>query len=285
MTGPAPAGYRILLCHRRKADLDRAEFQERYRAEVVDKSASLKPALGYVRCERLFQYEHPSLLHGLLANSRSGAAISLFSVLSGKEPPRLTGALLSREADEFDLVEQFAWESEAHVRSTLGAGGQAAAAELAARASRLVERTQVIAGPQYQLLPRTVVSPSTKLMFCLRRRPCDSTSEMQRYWLHDHGRLVVGLQPALKTSGYEQVHASLDPEIQELAGRFRVGKDELFEGAACLWYESAQKLAATLAEPACLRANLELQKDELKFVDGQRCQLVFGEERGADQLH
>jgi hypothetical protein len=278
MTGPTPAGYRILLCHRRKADLERAEFQERYRAEVVEKSASLKSALGCVRCERLFQYGHLNPLGHMLAKSRSWAAISLFSALSGKEPPRLTGAVLPRESDEFDLVEQFAWESEAHVRSTLGAGGQTAAAELAARASRLVECTQVIAGPQYQLLHRTVSSPSTKLMFCLRRRPADSPSQMQHYWLHDHGRLVVGLQPALKTSGYEQVHASQDPEIQELAGRFRVGDRESFDGAACLWYETPEQLAATLLERECLRANLALQKDELKFVDGQRCQLVFGEE-------
>jgi hypothetical protein len=275
----APAGYRILLCHRRRADLDRAEFQRRYQVDVVEKGASLKSALGYVRCERLFQYEHPNPLGDLLAKSRSWAANSLFAVLSGEKPPKLAGAPLPREADEFDLVEQFAWESEAHLRSTLGAGGHAAAAELAARASRLVEHTQVIAGPQYQLLPRTVASPSTKLMFCLRHRPADSVSKMQDYWLNDHGRLVVGLQPALKTSGYEQIHASPDPEIQELAGRFRVGNREAFDGAACLWYETAQELAATLIEPACLRANVMLQKDELKFVDGQRCQLVFGEER------
>ena len=246
----APAGYRILLCHRRRAGLKRPEFHRQYQLEIAKESVGLRASLGYTRCERLYQYDHPNPLGKLMANSRKWIATSLVSVLSGHKPPPLRGKPVPLEANEFDLIEQFCWESEAHLLSTLGSAGRSAAQQLAALIRPLVDHTQVIAGPQYQVLPRTAGSPKTKLMFCLRRKPGATRSEMQKYWLHKHGTLVGSLQPGLKTSGYEQIHASMNPEIEEdIASLLRVGDEESFDGAACLWYENPEELAATFIEP------------------------------------
>jgi uncharacterized protein (TIGR02118 family) len=274
-----PAGYRLLLCQRRPQGVTRSAFQQGAAALLDDAALRLRSALGFTRLERIDQVTHPNLLGHTMAKTRTWIPVALAALWTGKKPPR-PGNVVPEESREFDVIQEFSWDSEEHLLSTLGsANGKRAAEELAGLARPLVDHTSVIAGPQYPVLPREAGHPATKVMFCLRRRRGMDRGAMQTYWREQHGALVRSLQPKLKTRGYEQVHAATSTRVEELAALLRVGSRKPFDGAAALWYDTPQALLATFAQPACQRANVALQVDEPNFVDGNRCVLVFGEER------
>lgn len=116
-----------------------------------------------------------------------------------------------------------------------------------------------------------------KLVFCLRRLPHLSREEFQRYWSDRHGPLVRQHAPALRIRRYVQTHTS-DDALNATLQASRGGPDA-FDGAAELWWDSAEDLSAALATPEGRAAGAALLEDERRFIDLARSPLFVAEER------
>ena len=115
-----------------------------------------------------------------------------------------------------------------------------------------------------------------KLVFCLRRRATLSREEFQDYWRNVHGPLVRERAAAIGALRYVQVHTGYD----ELNAGLRAsrGGPEPFDGVAELWFESAEALAAGLADEDARRASAELLDDERNFIDLENSPLWIADE-------
>lgn len=277
-----PAGFRVQLLHRRRSDVTRKELQNFWAKERAPAALELARALGFTRYTRIDQVPHPNFLGAVMAGSRKFLAVELVALWTGKKLPPLEGSPFPLESEEFDTIDEFHYDSVDRLLASLGSPeGLAAARKLAKVTGGAIERTSAVIGPQYQVIERDRKS-STKVTFCLRRIADQERERMQSYWLHRHGALVVSLQPGLETRGYEQVHASSHPAFPEVASALGATELNVFEGTASLWYASAASLRKTFLKAECQRANFRLEEDELNFVDGQRCVLVFGSETTAE---
>jgi hypothetical protein len=273
-----PAGFRVQLLHRRRRDVTRKELQNFWAKERAPAALELARELGFTRYTRIDQVPHPNFLGTVMAGSRKFLAVELVALWTGKKLPALEGSPFPLESEEFDTIDEFHYDSVDRLLETLGSTeGLAAARKLAKVTGGAIERTSAVIGPQYQVIERDAKS-STKVTFCLRRIADQDRERMQSYWLHQHGALVVSLQPRLETRGYEQVHAASHPNFPEVASALGATELNVFEGTASLWYGSATSLKKTFLKAECQRANFRLEEDELNFVDGQRCVLVFGSE-------
>lgn len=105
-----------------------------------------------------------------------------------------------------------------------------------------------------------------RLTYLLRRRPELSAAEFHRYWLEQHGPLVAGHARRINALRYVQVHAVDDPANEAMA-EARGGMEPPYDGAAELWFESEQALAAAFTTDAGRTAAAELLEDEATFID------------------
>src|SRR5689334_13548622 len=269
-----PTGYRIQLCHRRRPGITRKEVQTFWQRVRAKTALALKPDLGFSRYTFIAQVAHPSLLGEVMAGSRKFLPVAIVNLLLGNAVPPLEGSPIPLEAEEFDVVDEFHYDSLEQL-ATVGLRGLSAAQKLAELTGNAVERTVAVIGPQYQVLP-CEGNEGTKVTFCLRRKAEQDRSTMQKYWLRKHGALVKSLQSRLECRGYEQVHTVPDTRFEEIAEIFGATEPTSFDGTASLWYKSESSLRRTFIKPACLAANYRLEQDEQNFVDDQRCVLVFG---------
>jgi uncharacterized protein (TIGR02118 family) len=115
-----------------------------------------------------------------------------------------------------------------------------------------------------------------KLVFLLRRLPHLSRAEFQRYWRETHGPLVARHADVLRIQRYVQTHAIETPYAEAI--RVPRGTGEPYDGAAELWWESLDDLAAAAATPAGQAAGAALLEDERRFIDLPRSSLFFCEE-------
>jgi uncharacterized protein (TIGR02118 family) len=116
-----------------------------------------------------------------------------------------------------------------------------------------------------------------KLVFCVRRKQGMSLEEFQRYWRESHGPLVAGNAEALRIRRYVQVHRR-DTSIDGPARHQRGIESEPYDGAAELWWDSLQDLAAAGETEEGRRAAAELLEDEQRFIDLPRSSLWLGDE-------
>ena len=116
-----------------------------------------------------------------------------------------------------------------------------------------------------------------KLIFCLHRLPHLSAEEFRQYWFERHAPLVRSYAATLGIRRYVQTHALEGPLNAAL--RESRGGPEPFDGAAELWWDSAEALAAVLSTDAGRAASLALLEDERKFIDLARSPLFVAEER------
>jgi uncharacterized protein (TIGR02118 family) len=116
-----------------------------------------------------------------------------------------------------------------------------------------------------------------KLVFCVRRKEGMGLDEFQRYWRETHGPLVAGNAEALRIRRYVQVHRR-ETSIDGPARQQRGIESEPYDGAAELWWDSAEDIAAALEADEGRRAAAELLEDERRFIDLPRSALWLGEE-------
>jgi uncharacterized protein (TIGR02118 family) len=104
-----------------------------------------------------------------------------------------------------------------------------------------------------------------KLVYCLKRRPEVSEDEFHRYWLEDHGALVMRLASTMGMKKYVQAHTLAVPlnEILQQSRELREG----YDGVAELWWESEDAIIDALSTPEGMEANAALMEDEAKFID------------------
>jgi uncharacterized protein (TIGR02118 family) len=115
-----------------------------------------------------------------------------------------------------------------------------------------------------------------KLMFCVHRRPDIDEDEFHRYWLEEHGPLVVSHAEALGISKYVQAHGTAPAAGAALAATR--GAPEAFDGVAELWFESTDALVAAAGTPEGRAAGEELLADEQRFIDHARSPIFLSEE-------
>lgn len=82
-------------------------------------------------------------------------------------------------------------------------------------------------------------------------------------------------KPQLKFRGYEQLHSLPDEYLAEFSQAFGNSQPTIFDGMASLRYSTQLELGELFMHPGFQSANAELAKDELNFVDGQECIVVF----------
>lgn len=120
-----------------------------------------------------------------------------------------------------------------------------------------------------------------KLTFCLHRKSGFSLEEFQDYWLNKHAPLVKSHAKTLRIQRYVQTHSS-EAALSDGVRKPRAGgldkAPEIFDGVAQLWFTSFENMAASLKDPAAIKAGKALLEDEAKFIDLARSPLWFGEE-------
>jgi uncharacterized protein (TIGR02118 family) len=116
-----------------------------------------------------------------------------------------------------------------------------------------------------------------KLVFCVRRKEGMDLADFQRYWRETHGPLVAANAEALRIRRYAQVHRR-DTSLDGLARQQRGIESEPYDGAAELWWDSAEDIAAALEAEEGRRAAAELLEDERRFIDLPRSSLWLAEE-------
>jgi uncharacterized protein (TIGR02118 family) len=102
-----------------------------------------------------------------------------------------------------------------------------------------------------------------RLVYLLRRKPELSLEEFHRVWREEHGPLVAFHQVRLGILRYTQSHRVDDPAYDPS----RRGMGQPYDGAAEVWWESEEALAAASASEAGRRANAEVLADEAGFID------------------
>jgi uncharacterized protein (TIGR02118 family) len=115
-----------------------------------------------------------------------------------------------------------------------------------------------------------------KLTFCVRRLASLSDAEFHRYWLQEHGPLVLQHAEALRIRRYVQTHAL--PGAVNDALRTSRGTAAPFDGIAEAWWDDLEDLDAALGSEAGRRASAVLLEDERRFIDLAGSALWLNEE-------
>jgi uncharacterized protein (TIGR02118 family) len=115
-----------------------------------------------------------------------------------------------------------------------------------------------------------------KLVFCLRRREDLSRGEFQRYWLEQHGPLVRSYADVLGIRRYVQVHSIDDGISMAVAGPRN--SPPPYDGAAELWFDSLEALAAAGSTDEGRAAGAALLADERTFIDLESSPLFIADE-------
>ncbi|MBV8157196.1 MAG: EthD domain-containing protein [Dyella sp.] len=116
-----------------------------------------------------------------------------------------------------------------------------------------------------------------KLVYCLRRRGSLSLQEFLNYWYEQHAPLVRKHAPLIGLIRYVQSHGVGHP-LDELLRQSRTAA-QAYDGIAELYYESAEALWQSMADPAVQAAGLELLEDEKQFIDLRASVLFLCEEK------
>jgi uncharacterized protein (TIGR02118 family) len=117
---------------------------------------------------------------------------------------------------------------------------------------------------------------STKMVFCLRRRPGLDGAEFSRYWRDEHAALFRKYAHTLGVRHYTQSHR-LSGGLND-ALRDHRGAPDGYDGVAEVWFDSLDDLLAALATPATRAAADALIADERRFIDHSTSPIWVAEE-------
>ena len=116
-----------------------------------------------------------------------------------------------------------------------------------------------------------------KLTFCLTRLPHLSREAFQDYWRNTHAPLVASVAETLQIRRYVQLHSL--PADANLGIREARKAPAEYDGAAELWFDSLESLAANGQRPEAQAAGALLLEDERRFIDLEKSPLWWGEEK------
>jgi len=107
-----------------------------------------------------------------------------------------------------------------------------------------------------------------KLIICAVRKPGMSHEEFSAYWREKHGPLVKSV-----TEFSRHVRRYVQCHLAKTSVPWGTGSN--YDGAAELWFDSAESAAAAFREPKYMEI---IRPDELKFVDIEKCISLMTEE-------
>ncbi|MBJ4539338.1 EthD domain-containing protein [Salmonella enterica subsp. enterica serovar Mbandaka] len=119
-----------------------------------------------------------------------------------------------------------------------------------------------------------------KLVMCVKRRAHLTREEFDHYWRNQHASLVVKHSERLGIRKYIQTVPLANSAAQSALQQTRNSLPVDFDGCAELWWDSLESHIAARKTEEGLSALQELIDDEGEFVDLERSQLWYGEERG-----
>jgi hypothetical protein len=268
--------YKIMLCHRIKTGLGNAEFHDHWREKRSRLVLELQQPLGYTAYAQTHQLSRLNLLYLAIRATRSRPVAALLATKSpapGPAPDPHT-----RSEERWDVVDEFLFPSkEALLQALTSAAGVDAARRLIEDHAPRVRRTAVVTAEEFVASADPAPqSPEIRTVFFLRSRRDMTRAEMLGYWGTGHKRLVLSVLGDLKCRAYNQLHVRSAPDLSDVVERFGGSAGEEFDGVAELSFRSQWDLVLGLFNPWTQVANLKLARDETKFVDGQRSELVFG---------
>lgn len=286
MSGAADHGpaYRLVLCHRRRPDVGRRELGAHWRKQRSELVSELRGALGFSRYTQVHAAPRYHPIYRILLWSRSRLGEVMF--FPTRLPRRLREVLgdgPTREADDtdrWDVVDQL-WfpSSEALEHAFTTPEGREAADRLRRDHARMAERTRVLVGEERVAAPdESPGRAETKILYLLRCLPEMRAEEMQAYWGSEHRTLVLSARDHMGYRGFEQVHTDRSETLARAAEALGGEAGDDVQGVASLSFDGASAMVGSLILPNRIVTNRRVLADELRFLDGPRCCMIFGRE-------
>lgn len=246
--------------------------------------SELGGVLGFSRYTQVHAAPRYHPIYRILVWSRSRIGEVMF--FPGRLPMRLRevlGAGPTKESDDpdrWDVVDQLWFPSaEALERAFTTPEGRDAADRLRRDHAGMTERTRVLVGEERVGVPEESPDPAdTKILYLLRCLPEMSADEMQAYWGSEHRTLVLSARDHMGYQGFEQVHTRRSETLARVAEALGGGAGDDIQGVASLSFDGASAMVGSLLLPNRIVTNRRVLADELRFLDGPRCCMIFGRE-------
>lgn len=286
MSGAADQGppYRLVMCHRRRGDVPLRELGAHWRRQRSELVGELRGALGFSRYTQVHAAPRYHPIYRILLWSRSRLGEVMF--FPGRLPMRLGEVLgpsssgTSADTDRWDVVDQLWFPSEeALERAFTAPEGREAAERLRRDHAGMAERTRVVVGEERVATPDDGSGPAkAKILYLLRCPPEMSAEEMQTYWGSEHRSLVLSARDHMGYQGFEQVHTRRSEALARAAEALGGEAGDDVQGVASLSFAGPAAMVGSLVLPNRVLTNRRVLADELRFLDGPRCCMIFGRE-------
>lgn len=246
--------------------------------------SGLRGALGFSRYTQVHAAPRYHPIYRVLLWSRSRLGEVMF--FPGRLPMRLREALGAGrtgepdDTDRWDVVDQLWFPSaEALEQAFTTPEGRDAADRLRRDHAGMAERTRVLVGEER--VATTDEGPGradTKILYLLRCLPEMSPEDMQAYWGRDHRSLVLSARDHMGYRGFEQVHTGRPDVLARAAEALGAEAGDDVQGVASLSFAGPSAMVGSLVLPNRVLTARRILADELRFLDGPRCCMIFGRE-------
>lgn len=246
--------------------------------------SGLRGALGFSRYTQVHAAPRYHPIYRILLWSRSRLGEVMF--FPGRLPMRLRELLgadagdQSDDTDRWDVVDQLWFPSaEALEQAFTTPEGRDAADRLRRDHVGMAERTRALIGEER--VATTDEGPGradTKILYLLRCLPEMSAEDMQAYWGRDHRSLVLSARDHMGYRGFEQVHTGWPDVLARAAEALGAEAGDDVQGVASLSFAGPSSMVGSLVLPNRVLTARRILADELRFLDGPRCCMIFGRE-------
>lgn len=107
-----------------------------------------------------------------------------------------------------------------------------------------------------------------KIIYCMRRKPAMTHAQFVEYWRQVHAPIVLEHRSTLRVARYVQT-VPVEHEFSARVER-RGLLDEPYDGVAELYWASERDLRHAFENEDAKRVQLQLARDERRFVDHSR---------------
>jgi hypothetical protein len=267
--------YKVLLCHRRKKEIGHRAFHEHWLTSRKRLVLELRDQFGFSGYAQSHQLPRRNLIYRAIRATRSWLVTAFFAAKQGGRVPPPPDRQTQAE-ERWDVIDELSYPSrEALLFAMTAEAGIGAARRLVEDQAPRARRTAVVIAEEFVAAHDPSV-PASRISTQFFLRGLEERQEMLHYWATSHKELFLSLQSALKYRAYSQLHVRSAAElsaVKELLGG-DVGED--FDGVATVTYGGQWELILGFFRPRTQLANLQLLKDEVRFIDGGRSSLVFG---------
>lgn len=242
--------------------------------------SELRETIGFTRYTQVHAASRYNPIYRVLLWSRSRLGEVMFF------PTRLPEALRSRPdrptngAERWDVVDQLWFPSaDALERAFTTDEGREAADRIRRDHDALVERTRIVVGEErVAIVDERPGRAETKVLYLLRCRREMTPEDMRAYWGDEHRNLVLSARDEMGYRAFEQVHTGRGSALARTAEALGGEAGADVQGVASLSFAGQSAMVGSLILPRRVLANRRVLADELRFLDGPRCCMIFGRE-------